>query len=107
MSLPSGVARHAQPLTFLQTLASLLTALYYAVFAAANRSFFGMLWPAALCLAEFVVSGYLRSFWAKEKKVPLMDEYNESIDHTMTVMRLSGALAYFWGAIVAVKALGY
>jgi hypothetical protein len=93
-------------LTTAQALASLLTALYLLIFSGPTWSFSGILWPVALCLADFAASGYLRSFWAKERKVPLMDEYNEAISHSMTVMGLSDVLGYLWGVGAVLMLLG-
>ncbi|KAK0639856.1 hypothetical protein B0T16DRAFT_463494 [Cercophora newfieldiana] len=92
---------------FAMTLTSLLSALYLALFSGPSRGFFGILRLAALCLGEFATSGYLRSFWAKERKVPLMDEYNEAISHSLEVMALSDALAYLWGVETLLSIVGY
>ncbi|KAK0622662.1 hypothetical protein B0T14DRAFT_405133, partial [Immersiella caudata] len=77
-------------------LASLLYAFNLLFISGPSRTFSGIFWAAALCLGDFAASGYLRSFWAKERKVPLMDEYNDAISHSMTVMSLSDVLAYLW-----------
>ncbi|KAK5662515.1 hypothetical protein OQA88_8427 [Cercophora sp. LCS_1] len=91
---------------FAMTLVSLLSALHRLLFTP-TQSVFGILWLVALCLGEFAVSGYLRSFWGDEKKVHLMDKYNESVSHNMEVMRLCDDLACLWAVAAVLAFYGY
>ncbi|KAK3331799.1 hypothetical protein B0T19DRAFT_86797 [Cercophora scortea] len=60
---------------------------------------------AAACLAFMGLrtSEYMRDFWADKHKIPLMDEYNDAVSHTVHVMGLSGVLGMGWGVMAAIK----
>ena len=65
-----------------------------------------------LCLAEFAVAGYIRSFWGDEKKVPLKTEDKVSaesvhVSHNMEVMRLCDDLGCLWAVASLLVYLKY
>jgi len=68
--------------------------------------FRGTVWCSLLSAAGVWVSGYIQGFWKKEKKIPLMDEYNESISHTLLVMNASELLGYAWGLVAVFRLVG-
>ncbi len=53
----------------------------------------------------FYVAGYMRSFWDSKAKIPLLDEYNEAISDTKTVIDILYWIDAGWTAI-AVSKLG-
>jgi len=94
-------------LTPRQTLVSVLSSLQYLLYGARGFSIYAVLWAGAMCFAEVRVSEYVRRFWAKEVKVPMMDDYNDAISDMMAATQLSQILAAGWGAMAAVKLFGY
>ncbi len=66
-----------------------------------------MAWPLGLACAELYAARYMRSFWADKAKVPLMDEYNEAITNTATVIDLLNVLAAGWGVMGLLRVFGY
>lgn len=85
----------------------MLSSLQYLLYGAHGFSVYAMVWAGAMCFAEVRVSEYVRRFWAKEVKVPMMDDYNDAISDMMATTDLSQVLAAGWGAMAVVKLFGY
>lgn len=45
----------------------------------------------------------MRSFWDSKAKIPLLDEYNEAISDTQTVIDMLNWVGAGWTAIAVVK----
>ena len=89
------------------TLVSLLSSLQYLLYGVKGFSILSVVWAAGMCYSELHVSGYVKGFWGKERKVPLMNDYNDAISDMMATTELSGVLALGWGLMAIVKLLGY
>ncbi|KAK1828765.1 hypothetical protein QBC39DRAFT_358270 [Podospora conica] len=89
------------------TLVSALSSLQYLLYGAPGFSVYAVAWAGAMCVAEVRVSEYVRQFWAKEAKVPMMDDYNDAISAMMATTQLSQGLAAGWGAMAVLKLFGY
>jgi len=108
-----------------QGLISFLSALYRLLIAPTSsapthtqRNIFDphLLWLVVLCLGEFAVAEYIRSFWAAEleETVPLKtgtdNKFSESEvhrSHNMEVMRLCDDLACLWAVAAGLAYFGY
>ena len=86
---------------------SLLSSMQYLLYGARGFSVYAVLWAAVMCVAEVRVSAYVKAFWAGERKVPLMDDYNDAISEMMATTGLSNVLAVGWGAMAVMKLFGY
>jgi len=64
------------------------------------------LWVCTLAVAELRTSDYLRSFWAKERKVPLLDDYNDAISDMVIVMDSCATLGGCWAVLALLKLFG-
>ncbi|KAK3322796.1 hypothetical protein B0H66DRAFT_214895 [Apodospora peruviana] len=97
---------------FVMTAISLLSSLSNIFYGASSTAgFFGTLrgvaWAALLGGGELAASGYMKSFWADKRKIPLMDDYNDAVSDTVKVMGLSDALAVGWGLLAVLRLLRY
>jgi hypothetical protein len=93
-------------LTTLQNLVSLFTSFYFLLFVPHGFSFRAALWAALISAAEHFAGQYMHNFWNDKAKIPLMDDYNEAISHTVNVIGLSDVLAVGWGVLCVMKLIG-
>ncbi len=91
----------------MQTILSILTSAIFVVFVSAGASFFNVVWPLALSAGEYAVCRYMRSFWDKKAKIPLLDEYNAAISDTVSVIGLLDVLALGWVVVAVLKLIGF
>ncbi|KAH8911102.1 hypothetical protein BR93DRAFT_964919 [Coniochaeta sp. PMI_546] len=82
---------------------SLLSSLCYVAFVTRQSGLVLLGWPTLLASGAFYVTGYMRSFWDSKAKIPLLDEYNEAISDTQTVIDLLNWIGAGWTAIAVVK----
>jgi len=66
-----------------------------------------VVWPLGLSFGEYWVCRYMRGFWGKKAKIPMLDEYNAAISDTVSVMGYLNVLAFGWGVIAGLKLVGF
>ena len=85
----------------------MLSSFQYLLYGAPGFSVYSVLWATAMCFAGIRVSEYVRKFWVKEVKVPMMDDYNDAISDMMATTQWCKVLAAGWGGMAALKLFGY
>jgi hypothetical protein len=60
-------------------------------------------WLVLLASGAFYVSGYMRSFWDSKAKIPLLDDYNEAISDSKTVIAILAWIGAGWTTIAVLK----
>ncbi|KAK0630980.1 hypothetical protein B0T17DRAFT_507410 [Bombardia bombarda] len=94
-------------LLFKKTTLSLLSSLYYVLLGTSGFSLRAIVWAALLAAAELGASEYMKKFWGRQHKIPMMDDYNKAVSDTLRVVGLADALAVGWGFMAVLKLFGY
>ena len=90
----------------MQSVASLASAVWFVLFAASGYSFARIVWAFLLAAGQYYVVQYMRSFWSKKGKVPMVDDYNEAISDSLNVAKLLDAVWIGWGIVAILSVVG-
>ncbi|KAB5539498.1 hypothetical protein GE09DRAFT_319453 [Coniochaeta sp. 2T2.1] len=90
---------------FVTASTSSLSALYHTVFVPRPSGMLVVGWPILMASAAIYVQRYMRSFWDSKAKIPLLDDYNEAISDTKTVIDTMTWISIGWVA-VALSTIG-
>jgi hypothetical protein len=64
------------------------------------------IWPVVLAVTlRFGASRYMYNFWATKAKVPLVDQYNAAISHSMDIIGFLDLLSAGWASMAVLKAV--
>jgi hypothetical protein len=71
-----------------------------------ERSILSFFWIIVSTVAVAYSSRYMRDFWAKKAKIPLVDDYNHAIEDSVNVIGLLDLLVVGWGVLLLFQAIG-
>lgn len=91
---------------FDQCILSAISGVAFSLFVPRGLGVFTVGWPVALAAGLTYGHQYMRNFWVKKPKVPLMTDFNEAISDSMMVQDMLNPLAGAWALLAVCKLVG-